>query len=433
MADDLAKLLATITILGNAALPGPANDNRVAASGVAGGGKGGFNPLGFLTGFLGLLLGGRVLRAAFTKVFPKAATKVAASTAIKAAATATGEKVALSWGARLAKLGKFGLIAGAVIGGAEVAGSLLHPKGGWSTGPQITPSPDVPVPAAPPDHAVPGRSGIAPYAAPFQQTAPQTSPSRTEIRPQGSPPTPLTPFAGGMGGSGPGSAPTGSRTPNTDRNYATVDNNSNSPDANADPVTDPIGFLKSRAKSGVDISDLNPVFAGNVAQAIADAEKATGDHVKINSGFRTFDEQARLYARYKAGIGGIAAEPGHSNHEGGKALDLDGGAARSWIFQHQDKYGLRPAINDDVGVSKRSGYAPTDPPHIELAPGASAYKPMKDGGVVEKPTLALLGDGGEPEYVVPHRKVMDFAHNQLALARSKQKKHTHVVLMPIYR
>lgn len=43
---------------------------------------------------------------------------------------------------------------------------------------------------------------------------------------------------------------------------------------------------------------------------------------RVTSGVRSREEQAILYARYKAGTGSLAAPPGHSDHEVGNALDI---------------------------------------------------------------------------------------------------------------
>jgi hypothetical protein len=42
----------------------------------------------------------------------------------------------------------------------------------------------------------------------------------------------------------------------------------------------------------------------------------------INSGFRAYAEQKALYDAYLRGEGNLAAEPGSSNHEKGKAADV---------------------------------------------------------------------------------------------------------------
>jgi len=43
----------------------------------------------------------------------------------------------------------------------------------------------------------------------------------------------------------------------------------------------------------------------------------------ISSGFRSRDEQQRLYDAYLRGEGNLAAKPGSSNHESGFAIDID--------------------------------------------------------------------------------------------------------------
>ena len=67
---------------------------------------------------------------------------------------------------------------------------------------------------------------------------------------------------------------------------------------------------------------------------LAGAYKAAGQgNLTIVSGGRTTQEQAHLYALYKAGKGNLAAPPGQSLHESGIAADL-GGAAHSMTKQH---------------------------------------------------------------------------------------------------
>lgn len=42
----------------------------------------------------------------------------------------------------------------------------------------------------------------------------------------------------------------------------------------------------------------------------------------VNSGYRSYAEQAELYDQYLHHGGTLAAKPGTSNHEGGRALDV---------------------------------------------------------------------------------------------------------------
>jgi len=36
-----------------------------------------------------------------------------------------------------------------------------------------------------------------------------------------------------------------------------------------------------------------------------------------------------------------------------------------------------------------------------------AFKPFKQGGVVSQPTLGMVGEGGEPEYIIPESKMRE--------------------------
>ena len=49
--------------------------------------------------------------------------------------------------------------------------------------------------------------------------------------------------------------------------------------------------------------------------------RAQGHDIVIVSANRTHAEQIALYAAYLNGTGGLAARPGTSNHEGGRAVD----------------------------------------------------------------------------------------------------------------
>jgi hypothetical protein len=79
---------------------------------------------------------------------------------------------------------------------------------------------------------------------------------------------------------------------------------------------------------------LNAGFMGQLAQLIAAVPG-----ISITSGFRSHDEQADLYARKP----GLAAPPGHSNHEFGLAADLAFATpqARAQAHALAGQYGLR--------------------------------------------------------------------------------------------
>lgn len=76
------------------------------------------------------------------------------------------------------------------------------------------------------------------------------------------------------------------------------------------------------------------------------AARSAGLQLFVRSGFRTLEEQARLYAAYKAGTGALAAPPGYSNHQEGRSADLGGvggftTTAFTWLVQNAPRYGFR--------------------------------------------------------------------------------------------
>lgn len=125
--------------------------------------------------------------------------------------------------------------------------------------------------------------------------------------------------------------------------------------------------------------DLWPIGAGlyleiTAAQAferMADAAKVAGIEFHINSAYRDKASQDRLYRKYvketaewqKGGRLGprpaLAAIPGHSMHQSGKALDINvAGAdapALEWLRKHAADYGF---VNDVPGESWHWSYLP---------------------------------------------------------------------------
>lgn len=71
-----------------------------------------------------------------------------------------------------------------------------------------------------------------------------------------------------------------------------------------------------------------------------------GSPLVVNSGGRSYAEQARAYALYKAGRGNLAAPPGTSVHETGRAVDLGGpilnmySPQHRWLQQFASQYGF---------------------------------------------------------------------------------------------
>lgn len=70
-----------------------------------------------------------------------------------------------------------------------------------------------------------------------------------------------------------------------------------------------------------------------------------GQALPINSGGRTHEEQQHLYDLYRAGRGNLAARPGTSVHESGRAVDFGGpiqnasSAQHAWLVQNASRWG----------------------------------------------------------------------------------------------
>ena len=81
------------------------------------------------------------------------------------------------------------------------------------------------------------------------------------------------------------------------------------------------------------------------------AAAAAGHDLQIESGFRTYEEQRALRAKYLAGTGNTAAEAGKSNHQNGIALDLNtkgfDTAIYEWMTQHAPTFGYIRTVDKE--------------------------------------------------------------------------------------
>ena len=75
------------------------------------------------------------------------------------------------------------------------------------------------------------------------------------------------------------------------------------------------------------------------------AATAAGHDLHVNSGYRTYAEQAALYQAYRHGTGNLAAPPGHSTHGLGLSADIQvtDPATLRWLRAYADAYGF---VND---------------------------------------------------------------------------------------
>lgn len=117
-------------------------------------------------------------------------------------------------------------------------------------------------------------------------------------------------------------------------------------------------------------------------------------------------------------------------HSTGKAVDVAGFADK------EQKVAFARAARalgaGGIGVYK------SDILHVDLGAvrhwnwGDPSFPKLGEGAKVSKPTLALIGEAGEPEYVVPQSKAIKFAHEMIAARpQTRTKRRTHVVVVPI--
>lgn len=79
------------------------------------------------------------------------------------------------------------------------------------------------------------------------------------------------------------------------------------------------------------------------------AASRDGIRLLIWSGFRSNDHQAELYAQWLSKQGHLAAKPGYSKHQSGRALDLvlQPNGAFEWLEKHAKRYGFRRTVRGE--------------------------------------------------------------------------------------
>lgn len=99
------------------------------------------------------------------------------------------------------------------------------------------------------------------------------------------------------------------------------------------------------------------------AQAFRSMRRAaakSGVKLRIVSGFRTHAQQQELYRAWRRGYGNRAARPGFSNHQSGRALDIDiDRRSYRWLVANARRFGFKLTV-------------PGEPWHWEYAPSRLA-------------------------------------------------------------
>jgi D-alanyl-D-alanine carboxypeptidase len=115
------------------------------------------------------------------------------------------------------------------------------------------------------------------------------------------------------------------------------------------------------SEAGVSGSGSVRSFVIDDLRAMADAARADGLTPKVNSAYRSFDEQGALYDETLRQYGlewaqSSAAQAGHSEHQLGTAIDF-GGAMGAWLTAHSWQYGFINSFPTDSSPA-RTCYKP---------------------------------------------------------------------------
>ena len=164
------------------------------------------------------------------------------------------------------------------------------------------------------------------------------------------------------------------------------------------------GFVKALEATGYDIKSIGGYADRNIAGSSQKSYHALGAAIDINPGANPHLKDGTIQTDMPPDIGALAASFG---------LGWGGNWRSSKDTMH---FSAAASEMGSFDISRETGQ----------------IIPLAAGGKVSRPTLALIGEGGEPEYVVPQSKAKAFAHEMMASERrTKTKRHTHYVLMPI--
>jgi hypothetical protein len=95
---------------------------------------------------------------------------------------------------------------------------------------------------------------------------------------------------------------------------------------------------------GVDVE----VATARAFRSMQRAAAAAGVRLRIESGFRTYERQAELYRAWRRGAGHLAARPGYSNHQLGRALDLEiDRATLAWLQANARRHGFHRTVRGE--------------------------------------------------------------------------------------
>jgi LAS superfamily LD-carboxypeptidase LdcB len=127
------------------------------------------------------------------------------------------------------------------------------------------------------------------------------------------------------------------------------------------------------------------VHTAKAYRAMAKAAHKAGISLSIRSGYRTHAKQKKLYKQYRHGEGNLAARPGFSQHENGRALDLVITQEKTyvWLIAHANQFGFHRTVRGE-------------PWHWEYLGGGD--QTAVERGVYARPAAAASADDGYGEH-----------------------------------
>jgi D-alanyl-D-alanine carboxypeptidase len=127
------------------------------------------------------------------------------------------------------------------------------------------------------------------------------------------------------------------------------------------------------------------------------AARAAGHSLRVNSAFRSYEEQAALFRQVKQP--GRAARPGHSEHQLGTAVDLDlpTPEAKAWLAEQAPAFGF--TLSYPADKQRLTGYRP-EPWHLRFVGRPLAGDLARQGLALEEhfrshPAAGISGDCGD--------------------------------------
>lgn len=116
-----------------------------------------------------------------------------------------------------------------------------------------------------------------------------------------------------------------------------------------------LGYRRGR-RHAIEVVPLGPTAVEvevRTARAFLDMRAAAaeaGVELRLESGFRTVEQQRELYRAWRGGKGNKAARPGTSNHQSGRALDIaviSVPGARDWLEVNAASFGFKRTVKSE--------------------------------------------------------------------------------------